>query len=588
MSASPPISPRIRIPALLFLPLLFSLLGLGRAAPADESTQPTPADLKKKLAQAILAGDDSAIAQVLRKAGTVPGRDMANAVLSSARALPPEFDSAYWLLLDGVSAFRHGDAFTEMGNYILRHKTDAIAYDLMNALRKSQSVYLGRVIRQLLEEGTEQLQLMAIDLAPNAKVRRTVDILMPYLEREYAKEEGGEKPPTEMKIRLIFALEALTLQNLGNSVPNWVGWWQRNRHLGLKVIRDQAVEKEPTTGLARPLDPIRQRQFLGLEDMPPGKVLVIRAGKDKRGWAPNYDKIEDVLERLGIKHDIATRAEVEEPKYSLAKYDAIFINCCQINEYCQNPDHEGGEEVGNRLRRCLGPGAHDEVCFKFTEPGRKKIQEWTEKGGYLFTEDWVLIDLLSLVWSSYVGPGSAQGGDWQHIKGQTVDIRPARGFTAHPFLRAVFVPPPKIDWDIEEPTAEDDDLAEVAYDPTVEDDPGDVDVSSGTSVDPAAPVDATVEIPEPEIDLVKHEWKIDDESPTLDVKSKKVEVLIVSSKLEKEYGHSAVAVTFPVKEGRVLHVVSHFGKQSSSHNEATLENILINFLLEVNVRSSRK
>jgi len=586
MSTTRRTSLRCRGPVALSCALAVVFAGIAVSAPADET--PTPQDIKKKLQQAILSGDDASIALVLRKAGTVPGRDLTNAILSSARSLPAEYDAAYWLLLDGVASFRHGDAFTEMGSYILRHKDEPIAADLMNALRRSDSKYLGRVIRQILDGGTGSLQLMAIDLAPNAKARRTVDILLPYLEREHAKENGGEKPPTEMKIRLIYALEALTLQKLGNSVPNWTGWWQQNRHRGLKVLRDEAEHEESTTGLARPLDPIRAREFIGLEEMPPGKVLVIRAGKDKKGHAPNYDKIEEVLERLGIAHDVADRNEVEEPKYSLEKYDAIFINCCQINTYCQNPDHSAGEFTGNRLHRCVGPGAHDEVCHKFSETARKKIQEWTEKGGFLFTEDWILIDLLEPVWGSLVGPGAATGGDWQRVPAKDVGIRPSRGFTAHPFLRGVFVPPPKVDWDYEEPEEDDETSDEIAYDPTVEDDPGDVTVSSGTGVDPAASDVPPEEIPEPEIDVIRHRWKIDAESPTIAVKSKRVEVLIVSDDLEKEFGNPAVALTFAVKQGRVLHVVSHFGKQNSAHDEATLENILINFLLQVNVRSKNR
>ena len=126
-----------------------------------------------------------------------------------------------------------------------------------------------------------------------------------------------------MKQRLIFALEALTRQKLGNSVPNWVGWWQRNRHLGLRVIREQAEHEEPTTGLARPLDPIRAKQFVGLEQLS-GRVLVIKAGRPKTGNDINYDHIEEVLARLRIDHKVATREEVGEKSFDLDEYDAIF------------------------------------------------------------------------------------------------------------------------------------------------------------------------------------------------------------------------------------------------------------------------
>ena len=93
------------------------------------------------------------------------------------------------------------------------------------------------------------------------------------------------------------------------------------------------------------------------------------------------------------------------------------------------------------------------------------------------------------------------------------------------------------------------------------------------------------EIGDPDIRLIEHRWKIDKESPALDIQSKKVQVLIDSQDLEAVCGEGAVAVTFPVKRGRVVHVLSHFGKQSSSDNEATIENLLVNFLLQVRIRS---
>jgi hypothetical protein len=36
--------------------------------------------------------------------------------------------------------------------------------------------------------------------------------------------------------------------------------------------------------------------------------------------------------------------------------------------------------------------------------------------------------------------------------------------------------------------------------------------------------------------------------------------------------------------GRVVHVLSHFGKQSSSDGEFALQNVMLNFLIEANER----
>ncbi len=562
---------------------LVLLFGICSALWADDSDQPSPKEIKSKIRQAILSGDDASLAQVLRKAGTIPGRDATSAILSTARSLPGDYEDAYWLLLDGVAGFQHGAAFTEMGSYILRHKREPVSRDLMNALRKSKSKYLGRVIRQVLASGSEDMRLMAVDLAPNAKVRRTVDLLMPYLVDEQNKESGGKKGSPAFKQRLIFALEALTLQTFGNSVPNWTGWWERNRHRGLKILREEAENEESTTGLARPMDPVRARQFLGLEKMPEGTVLVIKGPRAKNGFDINYDHIEEVLQQLRIPHDVVEKQRLEDSDFNITGYAAIFINCTQINEFCQNPDHSAGEYTGNRLRRCMGPGNHDNVQFKMKQKALDKLKKWVERGGYLFTEDWVLVEVIEPLWSKYVSSGSA-------LEDEQVQIRPSRGYTAHPFLRGVFVPPPEIDWSYDDYDDEDDDeVDEEEYDPTVEDDPEDEAAKEDgkTGVGDGSANDEPEEIPEPDIDLVRHEWKIDKESPSLNILSKKVEVLIVSPEVGKRTGDDAVALTFPVKKGRVLHVLSHFGKQSSSHNEATLENLLVNFLIEVNIRASQ-
>jgi len=118
--------------------------------------------------------------------------------------------------------------------------------------------------------------------------------------------------------------------------------------------------------------------------------------------------------------------------------------------------------------------------------------------------------------------------------------------------------------------------------------------------------------------------KIDDESPDLIVKKPDlVDVLIVSPDLphqpdKKARGYGTgktgapVAVTFaygpggaskPSRSlgrgyatstytqgggGRVLHVMSHFGKQQLESDEFVLQNLILNFLLEANQRRFSK
>ncbi|MAJ28570.1 MAG: hypothetical protein CMJ92_04105 [Planctomycetes bacterium] len=553
------------------------------SADEDEKGEPSAKDLRKLVQQAAMSGDASALAEVLRTLGRMPGRNATAAILSTASSLSKsQADDIYWFLLQGVAGFKGADAFTEMGEFVVRYKSKPVARDLLNALRKSRSKYVNRVIRRVFEFCPMDMQMMAVDIAAEVPVRRTIDVLMPILAREDAKEKGGKRPSTELKRSLISALEALTMQQLGDSLINWKGWWERERSQGLKVIREDAESHESTTGLARPLDPVRARQFLGLEDLPPGKVLVIKGPRAKNGFDTNYDHIEHVLERISIPHTVIEKGEVEKSSFSFKGVAAVFINCSHIHKFCQNPDHKPGEYTGNRMHRCVGEGAHDEVQFKMNKDAVDKIVRYVETGGYLFTEDWCLIEVLEIGFSRYLRSGSAlDGGDF--------GITPEKGMTSHPLLRGVFVPPvdmsalrrKKYDLDDED----DDDDAK--YDPAQEDDPGDVDLDRGKTGVGNSDLDAPEEIEDPDIRLVEHRWKIDKESPSMDIQSKKVQVLIDSEELRKECGEGAVAVTFPVKKGRVIHVLSHFGKQSSSDNEATIENLLINFLLQVRIQADK-
>ncbi|MFQ5654946.1 MAG: hypothetical protein ACE5GW_09475 [Planctomycetota bacterium] len=558
--------------ALPFLLVAFPLAAL------DDDRAPTTGELKRLMRQAIQAQDDAGLRELLLRLGRMPGPDGARVVLDTARALPADEETYYWFLLDAVSGFAGPEAFTEMGTFLVQYRKTAIARDLLHALQKNHSKYVNRVIRRVLKGCPLDLQLMAVDLAAQIPVRRTVDVLMPVLEREHEKEAKGDAGATVLKNRLLLALEALTYQRLGNSLPNWLGWWKANRHRGLKILREEAQKDDQTTGVVQPLDPIRRRQFFGLEKMPPGKVLVVKGQVARNGYDINFDHIEDVLSRLAIKHDVVQKDRLEESGFSLRKYAAVFINCTQINRFCQSPGHSGGESVGNRLRRCLGPNPHDEAQYKMKDPALKKIRKFVERGGYLFTEDWVLIEVLQPLFPKFVTSGSK-------LKGNTVRIRATRGQTSHPLLRGVFTPPIELDdfeWDRDEEEIEEENAS---YTPEDEDDPGDLDEEEGkTGVGEGEESPESGEIEEPEIRSIRHKWRIDNESPSLKIRSKKVKVLISSDDLKRQCGDPAVALTFTVGKGRVLHVLSHFGKQNSVQDEATIENLLINFLIEVNVR----
>ena len=185
--------------------------------------------------------------------------------------------------------------------------------------------------------------------------------------------------------------------------------------------------------------------------------------------------------------------------------------------------------------------------------GLQRIKKYVESGGYLFAEDWCMEEIVGKLWSDRVAMGYLR-------KEEAVPVLPKAGASTHPYLKKIFFKPPQV-------------------------------------------TRRTVT----EGDLVKlgHTWKIDADSRTIRIKDpKRVVTLLTSPTLEKTArGDDAVAITFiaggkeakrpavatsgavaqdrsKMKGGRVLYVLSHFGKQESEDGEYALQNLLINFLVE--------
>lgn len=236
---------------------------------------------------------------------------------------------------------------------------------------------------------------------------------------------------------------------------------------------------------------------------------------------------------------------------------------------------------------------HRECCHKLNDDAVKKLKEYVEAGGYLFTEDWGLADMLERAWPDLVAPGP-------YLPEGEVDVAPARGATTHPMLRGVFVSAKKI--------IREKDLGKQR----------EKNLKGGPVTE--VPEDVRKKIEE-NVKKPDNKWKIDDESPYIEVKDKrKVTVLMTSQKIaELSDGHGTVAFTFGgpnvygkgerrrggknrtqvdesgsvrklgprvpgVTKGRVLHVLSHFARQHAKEDEFALQNLALNFLLEAYAR----
>jgi len=257
----------------------------------------------------------------------------------------------------------------------------------------------------------------------------------------------------------------------------------------------------------------------------------------------NYDHVQDVLNKLGIPHTLIGKSELEKDDYSLDDKWAILFNCNDSRQHCCNRNHILDGKRGDHVRHCEGEGHHIFHETKLNEKTMQKIKRFVETGGYLFTEDLNIEEIYS--W--YSSPRSVFRGiiaNTKYIQEQEVEILPSRNAEKHPYLKYVFELPAQPD--------------------------------------------------------TKIKWKIDGDSPNIKIIDKEVTALIVSPQLKKEkegqvIDEGIMAVTSSVLNkvtgkpgGQVLHVMSHFDRQTSNAGEFALTNLLINFLEECAQRHSKK
>jgi hypothetical protein len=540
---------------------------------AASEIKPLEADLKK----AIEAKDFGALDRVILQIREVGGEEAAKMLVKIAQKIPPGEDLLYWRLLNGVGGFQDEAGLKEIADTILSSSggPQGFTRDLMFAMQNNRSPKApGAVHARVLEKGADDLKLMAADQLGLIELSESVDVLISALKRE-------EKHETDLKRRILNSLKSLTGADCGAAL-NWEKWWADARKDGPQGRR----KRESNTGTVVD-EGFRGPETEVLSKIPPGMILVLKADTTKcdkahgAGSAPcNFDHIETILDQMKIPHTVATIEDVNAGKVSFEGRMAVVMNCVQVNDHCVCPTCKaGGSGTTNRLSTCTGCDKHEIVNHRLSgfnvkvdpttgKPGKpdpisgnaKKLKEWVERGGYLFSEDYGIWGELELAWPNFVKAGKS-------LKQKTVTCSPARGRTTHPMLRGVFVDP----------------NAQVANGPSED---------GGTSLrDPNQPEAGA---------NIERSWVIDDDSPLINVTGgNNVVLLMTSEDLRKEAGDaaSAVALTFlpagPQSEkyageghpeklqgGRVVHVLSHFGKQNSREDEFALQNLLLNFLLE--------
>jgi hypothetical protein len=458
-------------------------------------------------------------------------------------------EAIYWIMVKGLASFSNVEPLETVADYVVSNSRKPVARDIMFMMQNNYSVNCVYFLIPVAQKANEEVKVMAIDHMGVLQSKDAVPPLIAMLKTE---------KNSEVRRRIGKALNAITGQDYGENLTNWEGWYAANKDKPSEGPNKSYSGGNVMTGLDKP----RENDIERVKKVPPEMIVVIRGGPHDPGETQrnggrehdhNFDHIEHTLSKLGIPHIDITKEEFEKG-FDLKGRLMVLINCTQWREHCVCPDCGAGQFSGFRLYKCVckkNPEVHIPKEYKLSDQAVQRIKAFVDQGGYLFTEDWVLGEVLTRAW-----PQHLKESDYMQEE-KAVGILPERGNTSHPYLRRIFSKPPRT-------------------------------VGQGTGLAPA-------------FDEINHQWKIDKESPLISiVDQKSVTVLMIS----KELGvNNSVAVTWnsggkkeeyigtgkagdvtKFAAGRVLHVLSHFGKQKSESDEYTIQNLLVNFFIEASER----
>ncbi|MFH0888022.1 MAG: hypothetical protein V1871_02290 [Planctomycetota bacterium] len=534
---------------MIFLCAIFSAITISETSSPDLKTA-----IQKKDAKMIKQAVDNLVQQNNEKAlNTLTGE------LTSLGPTPEP--AAYWAILEGIGRFTNKDVISKVAALIITNKNKDLGSDLLAAMKANRTPTIVPLLSSLLEKGSYEMQLECIHQLGAIPTKETLEALFNFLS---PLSDDDTKDPIKGPLikEVIYSIKTITNIDRGTYPKSWVLWWNENKNKNSSEL----IHPKEITGNIEHVG--QYRDMKGIETLDKEKVLVLRNDKcEKRaavtGNDGNFDKIQIILERLNIPHTVIGKSEFDVESYSLDDKWAIVMNCNFFKEHCCSAEHakmkpSGQKGAVERTQVCPGKeGTHENHNTKLSDKTIKKITQFVETGGYLFTEDLNIEEVIERAFKGYIV-------HTKYLPEQQVKIMPAPGAALHPYLKYVFEAPPS-------------------------------NTNQNTSEGKSS---ETTSIKQQEF-RIDAEWKVDNESPDIKIlKKDAVTVLIVSPQLaKKNKNEGAVAVTWsygkPVVRtgsdkptympgGRVLHVMSHFGEQRSKLDEFALQNLILNFFMELN------
>ncbi len=350
--------------------------------------------------------------------------------------------------------------------------------------RKSDRSLVRVLCYEVICERTDERRREALLEAFDGKDRVVVAVLFSILSSREEKAsvdvliEACNAPTGRSRRRIpdfMEALQKLTGKSM-ESPEDWQKWWTPARPTFEFPSQEKGKKKGKTAVIER-LERRGDGEFIA--ELVEGDILVVPGA---------FDEVQSVLKALGLPFTEIGHAQLN-PKF-LKPTAVLVFNC-------------------------------DEGEHRLTREHAKLVRAFVKAGGYLFTSDWELQNVLLGGFGESFGVGQFTGPEEFDVA-----IEPDPNYIDHPLLKDVF---------------------------------------------PANPFERS-----------RFRWTIDPGSMLVNLKARKGAFPLVRSKeLEQKHGSDLVAVEVIFGKGAILHVLSHFKKQRKVEDDGfALQQLLANFIVE--------
>lgn len=357
------------------------LLALACALPAAAQGAPSASDVRK----ALRSGDRGQTVAMLQALSGQLDRQTLKAVLDDAVRLKPlgVYDELLATLRTAADK-----ALDELLKGATRERDLDLRFLIVDALGRHPDPQAEATLLEVAEEDRdERVAVLAIRGLGKRGTPTAVDgliALLAELEKDLrksrlAREAGG-------------ALATLTGQDGLTVAQDWQNYWTAHRasFTAPAPAADGATQTRDESALDR-MRRERPADVRTMERLRDDEILVIRGSSDR---------VEEVLRGLKLPHQVHERDALEALTLDPAR-QVLVLNCA------------GKEQMSDQ--------------------GIAKIREFVARGGYLFTSDWELRNVLARAFPEVVAfLGETPNQD------QKATIRPHPEAASHPLLRDVF------------------------------------------------------------------------------------------------------------------------------------------------------